>query len=196
MGHSASFSFYPGKNLGAYGDAGAMTTNDPLIAEKARMIANHGQKGKHNHLIEGRNSRLDGLQAAILNAKLPYLKQWNEARLEKAKIYSELLRNSALILPTIPSDRVPVFHLYVVQLPEEANRNEIMENLKKAEIETAVHYPVALPFLHAYKANNHRAAEFPVAVSACNRILSLPIFPEITMEQQQYVADSLLKLLK
>lgn len=194
FGHAASFSFYPGKNLGAYGDAGAMVTNDAVIADAARMIANHGQKGKHNHIAEGRNSRLDGLQAAILSVKLKHLDKWNSLRIEKANVYTKLLKNSRLVLPQTPKDHVHVFHLYVVQLPESVDRKQVMEDLKQNGIETAVHYPVALPFLKPYSNRNFSNADFPVARTHTQCILSLPIFAEITVEQQRYVADTLQKL--
>src|SRR3954468_1638620 len=158
-GHCASFSFYPGKNLGAYGDAGAMATNDDEIAEKARMIANHGQKGKHNHIIEGRNSRLDGLHAAVLSAKLPHLEKWTAARIAHAAYYQQQLGNE-VITPITRNNSKHVFHLFVIRTQQ---RDELIEHLKSEGIETAVHYPVALPFLRCYQHQGNKPSDFPVA---------------------------------
>jgi dTDP-4-amino-4,6-dideoxygalactose transaminase len=187
MGHSASFSFYPGKNLGAYGDAGAMVTNDDKIAEKARMISQHGQKGKHNHIIEGRNSRLDGLHAAILSVKLPHLDSWNSLRIQHAKTYKTILSDiSGVEVPIIPSDFKHVFHLFVIQVD---NRSKVIEKLKAAEIETAIHYPSALPLLPAYNKKNYSDKDFPIAAFQAERILSLPMYPELSKSKIEYVCQ-------
>lgn len=176
IGDAGSFSFFPGKNLGAYGDAGGMVTNNLEIAERARMIATHGQKGKHNHLMEGRNSRMDTIQAAILNVKLKYIDKWTEQRRQVSRSYYEVLPKSRIILPSeIPSGR-HVFHLFVVQL---SNRDLTMEKLKASGIQTAIHYPKALPFLTAYKHFAHKTKDFPVASVFQDKILSLPIYPEL-----------------
>lgn len=186
FGHAASFSFYPGKNLGAYGDAGCMATNDPAIAEHARMIAQHGQKGKHNHLIEGRNSRLDGLQAAILLAKLPHLTGWTERRIANAARYDQALRGSGVCIPkTRPGSR-PVYHLYVIRV---ADRAAVQAKLEKAGVETAIHYPTPLPFLPCYARSGHKPEDFPVATACQHTILSIPMFAELTAEQIAYVAS-------
>jgi len=191
FGDAASFSFYPGKNLGAYGDAGAITTNNPGLAANCRMIANHGQLKKHDHQMEGRNSRLDGLQAAILNVKLKYLPQWTTARQQVAESYNRLLSNVSVIkTPSTQYGAEPVFHLYVIQLE---NREKMMARLKELGIDTAVHYPTPLPFMKAYERFNHQPADFPVAHHAASRILSLPIFPELKDEEIKYVCESLLK---
>jgi dTDP-4-amino-4,6-dideoxygalactose transaminase len=189
-GHASSFSFYPGKNLGAYGDAGAMATNDPAIAEKVRMIAQHGQKGKHNHIMEGRNSRLDGLQAAILLAKLPYLEKWTEARIAHTRKYDSLLRNTASCTPPTRSDARHVFHLYVIRT---ANRDQLQKSLGDSGIETAIHYPTALPFLPCYSQRNFKPDDFPVAWSFQQNILSLPLFPELQDSAIEYVCSVLKK---
>lgn len=188
FGHAASFSFYPGKNLGAYGDAGAMATNDPVIAEKTRMIANHGQKGKHNHIIEGRNSRLDGLQAAILSVKLKYLQNWTEQRINHATFYSSLLEDKNISIPKIKKDHVHVFHLYVIRHDD---RSALQEKLKKAGIETAIHYPVALPFLECYAEKKYLPEHFPVAYKYQSKILSIPMYAELSNEMMDYVAGYL-----
>lgn len=179
FGHAASFSFYPGKNLGAYGDAGCMVTNDPAVADMARMISQHGQKGKHNHQIEGRNSRLDGLQAAILLAKLPYLEQWTEARIKKAAYYHSLLEDSGVSLPVTKKGYRHVFHLYVIRCTGQS-RERVQAMLAEEQIETAIHYPTPLPFLPCYKHRNFKDRDFPVAHAYHSQILSLPIYPELT----------------
>jgi dTDP-4-amino-4,6-dideoxygalactose transaminase len=186
FGHAASYSFYPGKNLGAYGDAGCMTTNDDELAETLRMIANHGQKGKHNHLIEGRNSRLDGLQAAILLAKLPFLEQWTEARIKHAAAYNDLLKNSGITTPKTKTGYRHVFHLYVIKTE---HREGLVKILKEHEVETAIHYPQALPFLPCYSNRIFQPDNFPAAFANQSLILSLPLFAELNSAQQQSVAS-------
>lgn len=188
-GDASSFSFYPGKNLGAYGDAGAMLTNDEEIAVKAKMIANHGQLKKHNHQMEGRNSRLDGIQAAILSAKLPHIESWTEKRISRAAKYQELLADSVITLPQVrPGDR-HVYHVYVIQID---NRDQVKEKLQKAGITSLIHYPTPLPLLPPYAHQGHKPEDFPVASSMVQRILSPPIYPELTDEMIEYVVDHLL----
>lgn len=188
FGHCSSFSFYPGKNLGAYGDAGAMATNDDKLAELCRAIANHGQQGKHNHIMEGRNSRMDGIQAAVLSVKLPHLNSWTEARISNAKKYSEKLQNSRVITQQVKENKRHVFHLYVIRSEK---RNELMQHLKSAGIETAIHYPVALPLMPCYAHRKFVATDFPVAARAVNEILSLPMYAELNDEQIQYVTEQI-----
>jgi dTDP-4-amino-4,6-dideoxygalactose transaminase len=189
FGIAGSFSFYPGKNLGAYGDAGCMVTNDDALAEKCRMYANHGALKKHHHHIEGINSRLDGLQASILSAKLPYLHQWTEARIDAAARYDGLLKDiPGINIPAKRPDTRHTYHLYVVRAER---RDELAEFLKTKGIETAIHYPTPLPLLPAYKYLQGRPENFPVAAAHQPRILSLPIFPEITEAQQEYVANTI-----
>jgi len=180
FGDAASFSFYPGKNLGAYGDAGAMVTNNELIADTARMIANHGQKGKHNHIVEGRNSRLDAIQAAILRTKLIHLNDWNKKRRKIAYLYNELLEDCQVKIPQEAAGSFHVYHLYVV---ESDNRGMLVERLTKNHIQTAIHYPVALPFLNCYRNNLNESDSYTVAGAKQSKILSLPIYPEL-LEQQ------------
>lgn len=186
FGDAASYSFYPGKNLGAYGDAGAMVIKDPKVADIARMIANHGQKGKHNHIIEGRNSRLDGLQAAILNAKLPHLNKWTEARIENSIYYTELLKDVAgLEVPKVREEYKHVFHLYVIRT---RSREALQYALMSAGIDSAIHYPTALPFLPCYKGFGYSFNDFPIALKVQSEILSIPMYAELTKEQILYVA--------
>lgn len=186
VGHCASYSFYPGKNLGAYGDAGAMTTSDDKTAEVARAIANHGQQGKHNHIMEGRNSRLDGIQGAILSAKLPHLESWTEARIRNAERYNDLFSHPGVKLPVVPDYARHVFHLYVIRVQK---RNELMEFLKAQGIETSVHYPVPLPLMPCYARFGHTPADFPKAAQAASEILSLPMYPELNEEQARFVVS-------
>ena len=204
FGQTASFSFYPGKNLGAYGDAGCMVAKDAAVAEKARMIAQHGQKGKHNHLIEGRNSRLDGLQAAILLAKLPYLEEWTRARIANAAKYDARLKDSgdpspkvngaprpkhnAIAIPLVKDNFRHVFHLYVIRTD---NRSKLQQELGEAGIETAIHYPTALPFLPCYSHRNFSQNDFPVAFEYQNKILSIPLFAELSEEAIGYISTIL-----
>jgi dTDP-4-amino-4,6-dideoxygalactose transaminase len=192
MGHAGSFSFFPGKNLGAYGDAGGMVTGDAAIAERARMISQHGQaKTKHDHRIEGRNSRLDGLQAAILSAKLPYLEEWTDARRQHAAHYDGLLRGSDFQRQHVPADRRHVYHLYTVRVP---NRDAVQTQLAEAGVSTAVQYPRALPMLTAYADRGLTADQFPAAVALAETTLSLPMYPELAAEAIGHVASALLEV--
>ena len=191
FGIASTFSFYPGKNLGAYGDAGCILTNDDALAEKCRMYANHGALKKHQHQIEGINSRLDGLQASILSAKLPHLQKWNAARLNNSYLYSALLKNvSAIQLPIIRENTTHTFHLYVIRAE---GRNELQEYLKSKGIETAIHYPTLLPLLKAYDYLNKTSNDFPVASAYMNKILSLPMYPELTKENINYIAECIIQ---
>jgi dTDP-4-amino-4,6-dideoxygalactose transaminase len=185
-GIAGSFSFYPGKNLGAYGDAGCIITNDELLAQKCRMFANHGALKKPNHMMEGINSRLDGLQAAILSAKLPYILNWTEQRREKAALYNSQLKGVCQVhLPVERPGSKHSYHLYVIRAER---RDELKNYLQEKGIETAVHYPYALPNLPAYKYLGYPANAFPIATRMQQEILSLPLYPEITGEQVNYVA--------
>jgi len=185
FGQAASFSFYPGKNLGAYGDAGAVVTNDAQLASRIRMIANHGQQGKHNHLIEGRNSRMDGMQAAVLSVKLPFLESWTVQRAALARRYNQLLAGLPLRCPVIHQDRTHVFHLYVIRCE---GRDDLMDFLLDSGIGCAIHYPHPLPLLPCYANMGAKAGDFPQAEKS-SEILSLPMFPEMTEEQQDYVVS-------
>lgn len=186
-GIAGSFSFYPGKNLGAYGDAGCMITNDADLAQKLRMFANHGALEKHKHQIEGINSRLDGIQAAILQAKLPYLKEWTEKRIQVAGWYRESLKNiQEVVTPVTRPESKHSFHLYVIRAER---RDALMKYLKEHGVECAIHYPTILPLLPAYSYLGYRAEDFPQAYTCQQEIISLPIYPELKQEQVEYVAD-------
>jgi dTDP-4-amino-4,6-dideoxygalactose transaminase len=185
FGVAASYSFYPGKNLGAMGDAGAVVTNDSALAERMTMLARHGGLLKHQHKIEGINSRLDGLQAAILSAKLPHLKQWTEARRAAAALYNDGL-NQIVEIPIVAPNRTHVYHLYTIR---HSRRDALAGHLSSKGVQTAINYPTALPFLAAYSRFAHRPEQFPNASRQQSQILSLPMFAEISTEQQHEVMD-------
>jgi dTDP-4-amino-4,6-dideoxygalactose transaminase len=189
MGIAGSFSFYPGKNLGAYGDAGCIITNDKNFAEKCRMYARHGALIKHKHKIEGINSRLDGIQAAILTVKLGYILKWTEQRILNAELYNKYLSDiPEIILPKRRMETTHTFHLYVIR----CNKRESLVNfLKNKGIETAIHYPSILPNLEAYSYLGLSANEFPISNSYQEQILSLPMYPELSEEMIKYVSNSI-----
>jgi len=187
FGEASCFSFYPGKNLGAYGDGGAVVTDNEDLGKKIRMYANHGRSEKYNHEFEGVNSRLDGMQAAILGVKLKHLKEWNFKRITNARIYNEKLKGIGdITAPLIPDKWDHVFHLYVIRSKE---RDRLKNFLADNGISCGIHYPIALPNLRAYGYLNHRPGDFPVSSKLQDEILSLPMFPELTEEQIEYVAD-------
>ncbi|HLZ05872.1 MAG TPA: DegT/DnrJ/EryC1/StrS family aminotransferase [Bradyrhizobium sp.] len=187
FGVAATYSFYPGKNLGAMGDAGAVVTNDAALAEHMTMLARHGGLVKHQHRIEGINSRLDGLQAAVLSAKLPYLPAWTEARQEAARVYDAGLNQiEDVVVPEVAPGRTHVYHLYTIRHPR---RDELVKHLAAHGVQTVVNYPTALPFLEAYGRFKHRPEQFPNAHADQSRIVSLPMFAEITRAQQDEVID-------
>lgn len=188
IGDVACFSFYPGKNLGAYGDAGAIVTDDEELAVRARMIANHGRVEKYNHEIEGVNSRLDGIQAAILTVKLKHLPEWSENRKKNAYLYNEYLKETDLVAPVEIDDVKAVYHLYVVRIKKDL-RQKFQEHLKSKGISTGIHYPITLPNLKAYSYLNHTDSDFPEATEASQEIVSLPMFPELKEEQIQYISN-------
>jgi dTDP-4-amino-4,6-dideoxygalactose transaminase len=187
MGRAAAFSFYPGKNLGACGEAGAATTNDPDVARTIRMLRDHGQAKKYHHDIEGYNGRLDAIQAGLLHVKLAHLATWNAQRRDRAAEYDRLLRgNEAVKCPFEPSWSKAVYHLYVIQV---ADRDGLISHLNAAGIGSGVHYPVPLYLQKAYAGMNYRAEDFPVTTRVASRILSLPMYPQLTAAQQARVAE-------
>ena len=189
IGDIAAFSFYPGKNLGAYGDAGAVVTKCPELAEKARRYANHGRIAKYDHDREGINTRLDTIQAAILEIKCRYIRTWTDKRRAVARKYDSLLRNSELLRkPEIVDEYNSSWHLYVVRTH---NRNELSHFLKSRGIASGIHYPIALPFLGAYRRMNHSLTDFPVAGKLQDEIISLPMYPELEDDMIKYVCDNI-----
>ena len=187
IGDAGSFSFYPGKNLGAYGDGGAIVTNDASLAERCRMIANHGRLKKYDHAFEGRNSRLDGLQAAILGAKLPHLDGWVDQRNAIARVYLEGLRDvPGITLPSFPANGRHAFHLFVIRTDR---RDELQQFLAAREIQTGIHYPIALPKLRAYDYLGMGGADF-FANRTDTTLLSLPIGEHLSTEDAAAVAEA------
>jgi len=179
MGNAATFSFYPGKNLGAMGDAGCLVTNDEQLADWCELYARHGGKGDHQ--IEGINSRMDGLQAAILSVKLPHLPAWTDGRRAVAAAYDRsLAETTGIVTPKIAEGRTHVYHLYVIR---SQRRDQLRKFLSEQGISTVLNYPKALPFYPAYAYLGHKPEDFPVAYSHQNTILSIPIYPEMSQEQ-------------
>jgi dTDP-4-amino-4,6-dideoxygalactose transaminase len=187
MGHAAGFSFYPGKNLGACGEGGAITTNDAKIAKACKMLRDHGQSKKYYHDIEGYNGRLDSIQTGILSVKLKHLAAWNTQRRERAAEYKSLFEKSVsgIEIPFEPSWSRAVYHLYVVRA---ADREGLMTHLKDAGIGSGIHYPIPLHLQKAYETLGYKAGDFPVTERVAGEIVSLPMFPQLKAEQQMRVA--------
>jgi dTDP-4-amino-4,6-dideoxygalactose transaminase len=192
MGLAAAFSFYPGKNLGACGEAGAVTTNDLAVAQKIRMLRDHGQAKKYYHDIEGFNGRLDSIQAGILRVKLGRLAEWNEHRRQAATRYRELFDEAGAtgLPPYEPECASGVYHLYVIRVQ---NRDELMRQLGNAGIGTGIHYPVPLHLQKTYERLGYRHGDFPVAERVSAEIVSLPMFPQLKMEQQRRVVSEVME---
>jgi dTDP-4-amino-4,6-dideoxygalactose transaminase len=187
MGKAAAFSFYPGKNLGACGEAGAVTTNDPDLAQRIRMLRDHGQAEKYYHDIEGYNGRLDAIQAGILRLKLEYLAGWNNQRRDNAETYRELLSTvDGVTLPVEPTWARAVYHLYVVRVQD---RHGLLEFLKAAGIGTGIHYPIPLHLQKAYRTLGYRQGDFPVTERTAAEILSLPMYQQLTRADQENIAQ-------
>lgn len=194
FGLAGCYSFFPGKNLGAYGDAGGMATNDNALAQQVRMLRNHGRTEKYLHEFDGVSSRLDTLQAAVLRVKLRHLEEWTERRIACASRYGALLAGiDGLELPVTRPGCRHVYHLYVVRV---RNRDRVAARLKEHGIATGVHYPVPLHLQPAYRHLCLSPGAFPVAEKAASEILSLPIYPELTAQQQEYIADNLRAAIK
>ncbi len=191
IGSAAAFSFYPGKNLGACGEGGAVTTNDERIARKIRMLRDHGQVQKYYHEVEGYNGRLDAIQAGILSVKLKHLHDWNKKRQKAAAHYRELFQaaDASLVLPYEPAWAKGVYHLFVVRVQ---NRQDLQKYLAEAKIGTGIHYPVPLHLQKAYQDLGYAEGDFPVTERVASELLSLPMFPQITEEQQRRVVEAVL----
>ena len=189
MGVAAAFSFYPGKNLGACGEAGAVTTNDAALAAKIHMLRDHGQVEKYHHDIEGYNGRLDAIQAGILRAKLRRLPGWNQERCARARVYNQLFRSEieAIVLPYESPCSKPVYHLYVVRVK---NRDRLQACLAEAGIATQIHYPTPLHLVKAYASLGYKTGDFPSAEKAASEILSLPMYPQLKPSQQVKIAQA------
>jgi dTDP-4-amino-4,6-dideoxygalactose transaminase len=188
LGHAAAFSFYPGKNLGAYGDAGMVVTNDSRIAEALLKLRNYGQEQKYRHVTQGYNRRLDTLQAAVLNVKLHHLESWNTARQQLAGLYNELLSGSGVVTPNEAPYAQSVWHLYVIRTK---NRDALKAHLGSQGIMTGIHYPIPIHLQPAYSDLGYKKGDFPVTEAYADEILSLPIYAELTPDTVQYVADTI-----
>jgi dTDP-4-amino-4,6-dideoxygalactose transaminase len=196
MGHVACFSFYPAKNLGAYGDAGAVATNDDLIALTVRKLRDHGGIAKYEHDLVGYNSRLDTLQAAVLLVKLKYLDQWNQMRQSNAQIYHQLLSKiPGIATPRVLEGLAHIYHLYVIRL-EQGNRDELRQYLQDRGIQTGIHYPKPVHLTNAFAHLDYREGDFPVAEDGAKKVLSLPMYPELTREQIEYVAHEMERFIR
>jgi dTDP-4-amino-4,6-dideoxygalactose transaminase len=189
VGHVNAFSFYPTKNLGAFGDAGCVTTNSPEIAQRVRRLANHGALEKDDHTIEGMNSRMDSIQAAVLLAKLPFLETWNLKRIVHAQLYKALLENIPQItLPVSQPGFLHTFHLFVIRTRDRA---QLKTYLADRGVQTLIHYPQALPYLAAYGEHYMESSRFPVSRALAEEVLSLPLYPELIDEEIEYVCNAI-----
>ena len=194
LGDAGCFSFYPGKNLGAYGEAGAVVTNNAELAQKIRMLRDHGQSEKYTHACIGWNDRMDGLQGAVLSVKLKHLNQWNEARRERAGFYDELLEDLPhIVLPREAPYARHIYHIYAVRVP---NRDALLAALNSQGIGCGIHYPVPIHLQKAYECLDYTRGSFPVAEESAREVLSLPMYPELTIGQLERVADALASLLR
>lgn len=193
IGIASCFSFYPGKNLGAYGDGGAVVTDSEIIDKKVRMLSNHGRESKFDHLVPGYNERLDGIQAAVLDVKLKHMEKWNEKRRVLARIYKERFIPIDIWFQSVSEKDIPVYHLFVIQ---HSKRDELRDFLFKKGISTGIHYPIALPGLKAYRDLGHVQSDFPVAEQAAAEVLSLPIYPEMSEDDVHYVSDAVIEFVK
>jgi dTDP-4-amino-4,6-dideoxygalactose transaminase len=188
LGDMACFSFYPGKNLGAYGDAGILVTDDPELADAARLLRDHGRHTKYEHLVVGYGYRLDALQAAILDVKLKHLEEWNQQRREHADYYTELLSNLDVVTPYEPPHLRGVYHLYVAATQK---RDALLQHLRTREIEAGIHYPIPLHLQPVYQSLGYREGDFPHAERAAREVLSLPMYPELTREQMDRIVSEI-----
>lgn len=190
IGHAGCFSFYPSKNLGAYGEGGAIVTNDEDLATRLRLLRDHGSTSKYAHAIVGYNFRMEEIQAAVLNVKLPHLDRWNNQRRAHAGAYNELLKDSGLVLPCEMDYAHHVYHVYAVQSD---NRDKLQKQLAAAGIQTGVHYPIPIHLQPAYGLLGYTPGDLPATEQLSERVLSLPMFPELSHEQQGYVAAEIQK---
>lgn len=190
FGMFSTFSFYPGKNLGAYGDAGAIATNNGRLAEKVRKLAEYGQKKRYYHESAGRNSRLDTIQASVLLEKLKYLDRWNERRRLAARGYTELLHKHvpSIKTPAVFEERESVYHLYVIRT---RRRDRLLRHLNENGIQALIHYPIPLHLQKTYRYLGYKQGDLPKAEKIASQILSLPMFPELTVQQRSYVVSSI-----
>lgn len=190
LGEMGCLSFFPSKNLGAYGDGGMVLTSDERLAQRLRMIRDHGSERRYHHTILGMNSRLDALQAAILRIKLEHLDEWNEARKDRAAMYSELLKEAHVVTPVIKETNDHVFHQYSIRVK---NREGLQKYLEEAGIATAIHYPVPLHLQQAFSCSRTGKGSFPVAEEVAREIISLPMYPELKEEAVQFIVEKIIE---
>jgi dTDP-4-amino-4,6-dideoxygalactose transaminase len=196
FGKAACFSFYPGKNLGAYGDGGAILTNDAALADQARLLRNHGQSVKYEHQVVGYCNRLDNLQAAVLRIKLPYLEQWNAARRSRAAFYNKLLADVPnIVTPYVPQNVEAIYHLYVIRVTD-GRRDALQAFLNYAGVATGLHYPIPVHLQPAYASLGHKPGDFPVSEQLAAQGLSLPMYPELTDDQVGYVSGKIMEFMQ
>lgn len=195
FGHAAAFSFYPAKNLGAYGDGGMVVTNNPQTAEAIRLMRNYGSNKKYYHQIQGYNRRIDTLQAAVLRVKLRYLEAWNQSRREHARLYAELLGdcNGSIILPGAKEYAEPVYHLYVIRVE---NRTELQAHLQAQGIMTGIHYPIPVHLQPAYQNSGYHRGDFPITERYAEQILSLPMYPELSRLSIERISSAIKDFLR
>jgi len=196
LGHAAAFSFYPAKNLGAYGDGGMVVTDDERVAKSLRMLRNYGQREKYRHLLRGYNHRLDTLQAAVLRVKLKHLDTWNAARRQHALLYGELLAHSPVVVPTEADYAESVYHLYVIRVeacPERSrrNRDRLRSHLHDQGVATGIHYPIPIHLQPAYRDLGYERGDFPVTEECAGQVLSLPMYAELTPDLIEFVAQAI-----
>ncbi len=189
LGDAAAFSFYPAKNLGAFGDAGMVVTNNKEIADHIRMLRDVGQREKYHHEVKGYNHRLDNLQAAVLGVKLNYLDEWNSARRQHAQQYNKLFAGTSVITPSTPDNVEPVFHLYIARVED---RVGLQEYLTERKVFTGIHYPIPIHLQRAYKDLGYQPGDFPITERVADQILSLPMYAELTPEMIDYTVNSVL----
>lgn len=188
LGHAAAFSFYPAKNLGAYGDGGIVVTNDRRVAESLQMLRNYGQSEKYHHLVQGFNHRLDTLQAAVLRVKLKHLDAWNASRRQHAQLYRELLAHSPVVTPVETGYAESVYHLYVIRLQD---RDGLRAYLQDRGVSTGIHYPIPIHCQLSHRDLGYQNGEFPVTEEYAEQILSLPMYAELTPASIEYVAEAI-----
>ncbi|KAA3658949.1 MAG: DegT/DnrJ/EryC1/StrS family aminotransferase [Calditrichaeota bacterium] len=188
LGDAAAFSFYPGKNLGAYGDGGAVVTNNAKVAERLTLLRDYGQKQKYQHLIKGYNRRLDTLQAAVLRAKLPHLNDWNSARRQCAARYNEELKDSDVVLPVDADFAESVYHLYVIRVQK---RDQLLAHLQSKGVSAGIHYPIPIHMQPAYEDLGYQKGDFPITEKFADEIISLPMYAELGKDQITYVVSTI-----
>lgn len=194
LGDIGCFSFYPSKNLGCYGDGGIITTNNAEIYEKLLILRNYGQKEKNVHRLKGYNARLDTIQAAILSVKLKYLEKWNLERQNNAALYNKLLNKIGdVITPFTADNRTHVYHLYIIQT---GNRDKLQKFLAENGVQIGIHYPIPIHLQKAYQDLGYKVGDFPISEDVCNKILSLPMYPEISKDQIEFVAETIQKFFR